>query len=846
MSENLSISIASTKTEIHANLSTFFKKEEFLPFQQELLLKSAIVKSWTIGAVIPNCPDRQYLILSGSVRCVFSDGKDVCLQSGDWLGGFVAFEDCKFRVASQTAAIAQWDAKQRDSWKLLKFLSSRHKQPCRQLQQEPERVSVQGYPFVSGVYTGAACLTMALQFFDAGVSFEVVKKQCSEESLQNIAQAAAALGLTMRRVSSRWEDLSRFSVPFLLRWHQSHWVIVYAVRGKSLLLSDPLSPAQSCEQIPRSLVESAWDGQLWLLEINPNQEQFNLSWFLPAVRKHWRLFAEVLCASVVLQILGLTTPVLNQVVIDRVMVNHSLATLDVVAVALFGVAIFEVILGGLRSFMFSHTAQRIDVALTGQLFRHLIRLPLAYFESRRVGDTLARVQELETIRRFITGTALTVILDAIFGVAYLGMMLVYSVPLTLASLSVLPFFAILSLVATPLLRKWLNETFNRSADTQSFLVEVLNGIQSVKANSAELAVRERWEGLFARYVRMNFKSQTASTISGQLADFLTSFSALLNLYLGARLVIEGKLTIGELIAFQMFSQRMSGPLLRLIQLWQNFQQVLLSVDRIGDVLNTPSEPEGTGLLSPKLKGQVTFEQVFFRYRPEQDPILKGVSFTVQPGMFVGVVGRSGSGKSTLSKLLQRLYSPDSGRILIDGLDIKHLDPVRLRSQIAVVLQEDFLFNGSFVENIVLGKSGVSPADVVQASRFASAHDFISQKGYESGVGERGSALSGGQRQRVALARMFLNVSVTHAPIVMLDEATSALDSATEQKVLTSLREVLRDRTLFMVCHRFSALQSADLILVLDQGILVEQGTHDELLARQGSYYALYHLQHLQS
>jgi ATP-binding cassette, subfamily B, bacterial len=387
----------------------------------------------------------------------------------------------------------------------------------------------------------------------------------------------------------------------------------------------------------------------------------------------------------------------------------------------------------------------------------------------------------------------------------------------------------------------LNETFNRNADSQSFLVETVTGIHSVKAHTAERASRDRWEGLFARFIRTGFRASTTQNISGNIADFLTKLSYLIILGVGAGLVIDQKLTVGQLVAFQMLSGRVTGPLLRLAQLWQNLQQVLLSVDRIGDILNVAPEAEpGSGLILPKLQGRVSFDQVFFRYIANQEPILKGISFDVEPGMLVGVVGRSGSGKSTLSKLLQRLYVPEGGRIAIDGYDVKSADLHSLRSQMGVVLQEDYIFNGNIIDNISLGRSEVTAEEVFEAARMAAAHEFVSDlpHGYETNVGERGTALSGGQRQRISLARLFL----TDAPILVLDEATSALDSETEQQVLQNLKKVADKRTIFMIAHRFAPLRKADLILVMEKGVIAERGTHDELIRKKGLYYSLYQRQ----
>jgi ATP-binding cassette, subfamily B, bacterial len=387
----------------------------------------------------------------------------------------------------------------------------------------------------------------------------------------------------------------------------------------------------------------------------------------------------------------------------------------------------------------------------------------------------------------------------------------------------------------------LNETFDRGADSQSFLVETMTGIHTFKAHAAELKARKRWEGLFARYIRSSFKSSTTSNVGGNIADFLTKFSSLIILYFGARQVISQELTIGALVAFQMLSSKVTDPLLRLVQLWQELQQVLLSVDRLGDILNASPEAEpGAGMNLPPLKGKVTFDRVVFRYQPGQEPVIKGISFTVQPGMFVGVVGRSGSGKSTLSKLLQRLYQTEAGSIQVDGFDIRTADITSLRKQIGVVLQEDFMFNGSIAENITMNDADITDEQIIKAAELAAAHDFISDmpNAYQTHIGERGVGLSGGQRQRIALSRLFLS----KAPILVLDEATSGLDSETEQKVLQNLKKVSGDRTVFMVAHRFAPLKRADLILVMEKGVIVEQGKHEELLQQKGVYWALYQRQ----
>lgn len=792
----------------------------------------------------------QLLILRGKVRLiqkagksVLEPGKKVLLKPGDWIGDLLELVgQWEAIAASKEVLVVYWPSltwyeaatpELRGFWEQLRW----------QYQPYDPRLShpVTGYPYLFHMDSGAACLTLVTQFLESPLPIKQIQSHLRSQAPADIAEAAERNGLHVQAVQASWQSLQDLPLPALLHWQQHHWVVVYDVERTRMVVADPTNPKKTCESVPKGVVEQAWDGHLWLVQPLPQAEQFNLLWFVPAIWRFRRLLCEVLIASLVIELLGLATPLLTQVIIDKAIPQNSLSSLQVMVVGLLGIGLFEAGLGILRMFLFSHTARRLDLSLSSQLFRHLVHLPLAYFESRRTGDTVANAQELENIRQFLTGTSLTVILDALFTVVYIAVMVGYSLKLTVAALAVVPLFILLIVGVTPLLREWLNESFNRRADSQSFLLETISGIHAVKAHTAQRPTRERWEGLFAKYVRSSFRADTLANVDGHIAEFLTHLSEILILFVGAQLVINQQFTIGSLVAFQMLSGQAIGPILRLAQLWEDVQRVLLSVTRIGLILNTtPEETAEAGLVLPPLQGQITFDKVSFQYPNTEEPVLRGVSFDLAAGMVVGVVGRSGSGKSTLSKLVQRLYYAKSGRVLVDGLDVKGANLASLRQQIGVVLQDDFLFNGTVLENITFGKPDVSMEQVIEAAKNAIAHDFIMElpHGYETTIGERGTGLSGGQRQRVALARMFL----TDAPILILDEATSALDAQTERQVLRNLHRFAQGRTVLILTHRYSMLRSADKILVLEKGVLIEQGRHDELLAAKGVYSVLYQQQ----
>lgn len=591
-------------------------------------------------------------------------------------------------------------------------------------------------------------------------------------------------------------------------------------------------------------LKERWTGQLILLSSRNasfvgGRQRFNLSWFIPSLIKYRKLFSEVLVVSFFLQLFALVTPLFFQVVMDKVLVHKGFTTLDVLAFGFVVVALFDAILGGLRNYLFSHTTNRVDVELGARLFHHLVSLPLAWFESRQVGQSVARVRELDTIRNFITGSALTLLIDLFFTVVFFIVLWHYSPTLTWIVLGTLPFYIALSVFITPILRHRLDQKFKHGAVNQAFLTEAVSGIETLKVQAVEPQMQRRWEDQQSKYVTASFRAQNLNNIANQIAGLINKITTLFIIWWGAHLVISGKLTVGQLVAFNMIAGRVSGPILKLVQLWQEFQQAGISLKRLGDILNTPKEPGFNPNRStlPKLTGGISFENVRFRYRPDGSVVLDGLNLNVHPGEIIGIVGRSGSGKSTLTKLIQRLYVPESGRVLVDGLDLKMIDAAWLRRNIGVVQQESFLFNRTVRENIALANPGLPMEAVVHAAKLAGAHDFILDlpDGYDNLVGEHGCNLSGGQRQRLAIARAL----ITNPRILIFDEATSALDYESERVVQENMGAICKGRTVFIIAHRLSTVRHCDRLIVMDRGRVIESGNHDQLIQQNG-YYAKLH------
>ncbi len=656
-----------------------------------------------------------------------------------------------------------------------------------------------------------------------------------------ILLAAKALGLKAKRVRGEIARLDRTPLPALAVDTEGRFFILARVEGEQVLIQEP--GAERPQLLPLAELASRWTGELILFasraSLAGDLAKFDFSWFIPAVVKYRKLLGEVLLVSFALQFFALVTPLFFQVVMDKVLVHRGLTTLDVIAAGLLVVMVFETVLSGLRSYVFAHTTSRIDVELGARLFRHLLGLPLAYFQARRVGDSVARVRELENIRQFLTGNAITLVLDLFFSGVFIAVMLFYSGWLTLIVVLSLPAYGLLSLAITPLLRARLHEKFNRGAENQAFLVETVNGIDTLKAMAVEPQMTRHWDQQLAAYVSASFRTSTLATLAHEGVGLIGKLVTVATLWLGARLVIDGQLTVGQLIAFNMLAGRVAQPVMRLAQLWTDFQQTGISMQRLGDILNARTELAASQKSAlPALAGRIELDQVTFRYRPDGPEVLREVSLTVQAGEVIGIVGRSGSGKSTLAKLVQRLYLPERGRLLIDGMDLAVADPASLRRQIGVVLQENMLFNRSIRANIALADPGLPLEAVMQAAKLAGAHDFILElpEGYDTPVGEHGATLSGGQRQRIAIARAL----IANPRILIFDEATSALDYESERIIQQNMKAICRGRTVLIIAHRLSAVRDADRIIVLDRGRIVENGSHAELLTHEAGHYSRLH------
>jgi ATP-binding cassette subfamily B protein len=692
---------------------------------------------------------------------------------------------------------------------------------------------------------GVACLAMICRYWGKSVSLSTVREQAnvrrSGATLQGLSKAAELIGFQARPVRASLDRIAKQPTPWIAHWQGDHYIVVYKIARNAIIIADP---AEGKRSISRERFQQGWTGYALLLQPTANLrstggEKASLGRYARLIIPYFPLAFQILVISILVQVFSLITPLFTQIILDKVVVQKSLSTLNVFAVGLFVFGFWAIAMEAVRNYLVAHVSTRLDLAMVTGFVKHAISLPLKFYDTRRVGDIITRVQENQKIQRFLVSQLMATFLSVLTGFVYLVLMSYYNIGLTLLILLFIPPIAIITLISTPFLRDISRKVFKEAANQNSILVELINGIAAIKSASVEQEVRWQWEGAVTQFQNVTFKGYKFGIGLETINRTVNVIATASLLWLGARMVILNELTVGQFVAFNMMIGYILNPVVALANLWDQLQEVLISVERLNDVFE--AEPEQTSeqsaLTLPEIDGQVTFEKVTFSYDSETDQnVLENISFTVQPGQTIAIVGRSGSGKTTLVKLLERLYNPTQGRILVDGHDIRNVSTYSLRIQIGIVPQECFLFSGTILDNIVLYRQGITLEAAIEAAKLAEAHAFIQRLplGYSTKVGERGSTLSGGQRQRIAIARALLG----NPRILILDEATSSLDTESERRFQSNLAQISRNRTTFIIAHRLSTVRNADYILVLDRGVLVEQGSHQQLMDEQGLYYTL--------
>jgi len=659
------------------------------------------------------------------------------------------------------------------------------------------------------------------------------------EKLQKIAKR---YNIKSTMIRPTIDELREIQYPAVAKMNDGAYIAIGSANDEVLLIIDPRQNKPIA--LPTKDFLESWSNELLIFSAAFSwtyfKKRFNVDWFLKVLAHYKSPLGEVLTASLFLQLMGIAMPLITQVIIDKVIGNSGYSTLTVIGTAMVLFFFMQSLLTFVKTYILNHTTNKLDAILGTRLFRHLIALPLPYYERRRVGDTLMRVGALTQIREFLTGTGLMTILDVFFSVVFIGFMFWYSVPLTLIALAIVPLYVAQNIWAVPIIKRKIEAVWRTGAMNNAFMVESITNIETIKSLAVEPQFVNKWENLLARYVRTTFENVKFNLVINAFSGVVQGLLSMAILWYGGHMVMDGYFTLGQLIAFQMLSGQATAPMTKLLTMWPQVQQVGLALERIGDILNTPMEPivhEIGKRGEQRITGEIDLTDVSFRYRVDLPLVLKNINLHIAPGEKLGIVGRSGSGKSTLTNLVQNLYVPEAGTITVGGINTKEANLGWLRDQIGVVMQENYLFNASVRDNIAVSRPTATMDEIIRAARLAGAHEFILElkEGYDTKVGERGDSLSGGQRQRVAIARALL----ANPPILIFDEATSALDYESERIIFNNMGAIGAERTMLIIAHRLSAVRRCDKIIVIDKGEIVESGSHEQLMALGGLYRYLH-------
>jgi subfamily B ATP-binding cassette protein HlyB/CyaB len=700
--------------------------------------------------------------------------------------------------------------------------------------------------------SGIQCLVILLRMLQIPFSVDNLKHQVAKaDGLNNsdlVYLAGAHLGLKAKSKKVKTSQLKNLPTPVIAELKDQRYCLIAKVEKDRIHIRNP----QSSETEVQSLKEfhQVFNQVVVMVSDRPAEEKslryenFGLWWFIAAFAKNRMIFTQVIVSALIMQIFVMVTPLFTMIIIDKVLSASGTSTLEVLIIGLGIMAVFDYLVGFCRSNLLHLMSNRVDLTLVSDLFRHLVSLPMTFFTGKQTGDTISRMKEVESIRGFLTGSALTALIDFPFSLIFIAVMYFFSPLLCIIVAISIVLSVLIYGIAGPFLKARVKKKQEGTTDQQSFLFEIVTSIETIKSLSAESRIQKNWENQLVVNSENASRSERISSQINQLAAFLNKATIAICLWLGAVAVLDGEMTAGQLIAFNMLVGRVMGPAQRIAQIFQQLQQIKVSVERIREIFLTRAEPSlNTALVSlPSLKGSFELDKVSFRYTPDSLPVIEDVSLSIPAGQIVGIIGLSGSGKSTLMRLIQRLYIPTSGKILIDGINTAEINPEWFRKNIGVVLQDNILLNRSVRENIAFTDPSVSMEVIENAAVLSGADEFIRKlpKVYDTIVGERGYLLSAGQRQRIALARALVN----NPRVIILDEATSALDYESEQMIQKNMGKICEGRTVFIVAHRFSTLRIANRIIALENGRIVEDGNIIELLKKRGLFARLFAMQNI--